>query len=145
MSDMYPRSARAMREDREDAVRRLRELLRPGMEVQCVMRHCSRSGMRRRISLVVVGKDGSVFHLDGLAARALQWSRVRQYPGDGVVVDGCGMDMGFHVVYSLSSLVFGDYVVRLSGADRARLTRWKNTRGKWSPTDAGYALTHHWL
>lgn len=143
--DMYPRGKAAAEADRRDAVERLRKLLRPGMEVQCVLRSCSRSGMRRRVSLIALDPVTGPFHLDALAARALQWSRVRQYPGEGVVVDGCGMDMGFHLVYSLASVVFGDYVVPLRGADRGRLTRWRNGRGEWSPKDAGYALRHRWL
>ena len=37
-------------------------------------------------------------------ARLLGWSFDRR--NDGVKVNGCGMDMGFHLVYSLSYVLF---------------------------------------
>ena len=64
-------------------------------------------------------KDNKPVYLSGLYAQL----REETPPKDGLVVKGCGMDMGFHVVYTLSSLLFRD-----------------TAKG-----DAGYCLNHAWL
>ena len=98
-----------MREKAESA-RYLKTILHPGDEVKTILRSCSRSGMSRRISLVVA-VDGDVQDITWHAARAMgeavkqggNWVQDR-----GLVVGGCGMDMGFHVVYNLSRTLFPD-------------------------------------
>lgn len=79
----------------------LRNYLSPGDTVHTILRHVSKSGMCRDISLVLLGGDGGR-SLDRLAARVLG-SRIKN---DGVRVTGCGMDMGFALVYDLSSCLF---------------------------------------
>lgn len=96
--------------DRESAVARLRETidLKPGDTVHTILRHVSRSGMSRRIGLVVLrtADDGRLvdFHPNISAAEALGLRTDRD--GEGIIVGGCGMDMGFHLVYSLSRVLF---------------------------------------
>lgn len=57
--------------------------------------HVSASGMQRQIKLYAPSKDGSLQWLSGWASKALGWSLGKH---DGVKVDGCGMDMCFHLV-----------------------------------------------
>jgi hypothetical protein len=41
-----------------------------------------------------------------VVARAVGWRLHTHH--DGVKVDGCGMDMGFHLIYTMSQVVHGD-------------------------------------
>lgn len=95
--------------EREQDLARLREWLKPGDTVYTIVRQVSASGMSRHIGLVLIGdEDGrgrrSIIHPNVLAARVLGL-RVNKN-GDALVVGGCGMDMGFHVVSSLSAALY---------------------------------------
>ena len=89
--------------EREDAIAKLREGLKPGDTVHTILRHVSRSGMSRRIDLVKLTNDEPRY-LTWLAAKAIGCRSTGN--GEGLVVGGCGMDMGFHVVYELSRVLF---------------------------------------
>lgn len=94
---------------REAAIAQLRALLPPGSTVTTVLRHISRSGMQRRITpcIPVTAGDfaGEVRNLSGLVSDALGW---RWHDDGSVIVGGCGMDMGYHLVYSLASGLYPD-------------------------------------
>ncbi len=108
------------KEDRERAEKRLREVLRlapcvrdprtgsrsysePRQKIYLCTKHVSRSGMRREIS--IYAHDGEeLTWLSWSASRLLGWSLGKH---DGVMVDGCGMDMGFHLVDCLARTLFG--------------------------------------
>lgn len=117
---------KASKADRDYAVERLRSFLAPGDTVTCVLRSVSRSGMSRRIDFYkfAPAADGKVdkFYLSGLIGTALGWS----VNNTGLRVDGCGMDMGFHVVHELGYALFG------------RSERPEGERGNWP-------LRHEWL
>lgn len=118
-------TTKASKADRAEAVERLRNYLRPGDTVTCVLRSVSRSGMSRRIDFYKFAADGGAvvkLYLSGLIGTALGWSCGR----DGLRVQGCGMDMGFHVVHELGYALFG------------RCERPENERGNWP-------LRHEWL
>lgn len=135
--DREPRKltkADKVRTEREEARAELRALLKPGETVYTVLRHVSRSGMYRRISAYVMrdagpeyeGKDRYYpYYLDRLILAAGLGDKPRGSHRDGVGVSGCGMDMGFHVVYNLGCVTFPEG----SG--------WDN--------DGGYALNHRWI
>ncbi|MFA6167822.1 MAG: hypothetical protein WC700_14470 [Gemmatimonadaceae bacterium] len=89
---------------RQDAIDRLRAILRGVDTLYTSIASASRSGMSRHIKVYALRKPGPEW-LAGYAARALDWPLTSD---DGVRVDGCGMDMGFHLVYSLSSVLFGN-------------------------------------
>lgn len=89
---------------RDEAVVRLREWLKPGDTVYTILRHVSRSGMQREISLVkLTGADAGVLALDYNAAQLLG-RRIGKR--DGIIMGGCGMDMGFALVYELSAALW---------------------------------------
>ena len=121
--------------EREDARTRLLSMLKPGDRVYTVLRHVSSSGMSRRISLVIptTDHDGkpAVTSIDWLAARVLSY---RQHDKGGLMVGGCGMDMGFHVVYALGSALWPDGTPEPHGR-----------RNGEPDTAGGYALRHEWL
>lgn len=103
---------------REQQKNKLREWLKPGATVYTVLKHVSKSGMSRRISALIVHPEGDVMNVSSLVSDVL---KLKFHEGS-VVVGGCGMDMGFHLVYCLSSTLFLD-------------------RGN----DSGYTLKHRWL
>lgn len=91
--------------ERADALERLRELCPPGTVVHCSLEHVSASGMTRWIKLYVV-HDNQLRHITYDASQVTGWRRTRGR--DGLQVDGCGMDMGFHTVYTLAYYLHGD-------------------------------------
>jgi hypothetical protein len=96
--------ARKRKRDPEAAAR-LREWLKPGDTVYCILRHKSASGMQRIIQLVKWDKEADRFLFLGYnAAAALGWTYSDSH--EGVKVDGAGMDMGFHLVYTLAAVLF---------------------------------------
>lgn len=88
----------------------LKEWMPEGSTVYCVLRHVSRSGMQREIGLVVMLADSEYgimdIHPNYRASEVL--GRRMNKRGDGIVCHGCGMDMGFDLVYSLSLKLYGD-------------------------------------
>ena len=93
----------ARKTEQAEAVARLQEWVKPGDTVHTVLRSVSRSGMSRRIDCYKL-VNGEPQYLTGNVATACGYSFPRQ--GEGLRVNGCGMDMGFAVVYDLSSVLF---------------------------------------
>lgn len=119
--------------EQQEATVELRKLLKPGDTVYCLLRNVSRSGMSRVIDLVIHTKQGPRT-LGYLAARAVDMPFDRDR--GGVKVGGCGMDMGFHLVYELAYCLF---------KEDPRLAKWQAKQNERGPRDAGYALSHRWL
>lgn len=90
-------------QQREDAIAKLREWVKPGDTVYTVLRHRAASGMSRSISLQII-RDGKPEQLDFWVARALD-EKIDQKNG-GIKMGGAGMDMGFALVYNLSYCLF---------------------------------------
>jgi hypothetical protein len=95
--------------------------IKPGDTIYTVLRHVSRSGMMRHISLKAI-VDGQIIDITWAAAVAMGDTFTRDNH-TALKVTGCGMDLGFNVVYNLSHVLFG-----------------KKVDG-----DAGYALNQSWL
>lgn len=94
------------KQEQAEAREQLRKMINPGDKVYTILRHVSRSGMTRWISCIII-KDGQPLDCTYRVAKALGWS-VDTHNHEGVQVNGCGMDMGFHLVYELSYVLFGD-------------------------------------
>lgn len=94
---------------KEEAKTRLKEWFPQGSTVYTILRHRAKSGMSRRISLVSLSADdGKVITRfpDYAASVALGYSYNPEK--QGLVVRGCGMDMGFSVAYDLACELYGD-------------------------------------
>jgi len=134
--------------ERKEAVERLLQAVEPGDTVYTIARHVSRSGMQREISLVAIDRSAIVLPVKGReaiaelgrnafttidywAARALGY-RIGKH--GGIVVGGCGMDMGFHLVYNLGRTLWP------TGTDNPH-----GRRNGHPDSDGGYALKHGWL
>lgn len=136
--------------ERAEATERLRELLPPGSTVHTIARHVSRSGMSRSISLVIGDENGQPWDISWLAARAMG-DRIDRTHG-GIKIGGCGMDMGFALVYNLSLTLYpnghpcigdgGTYATRCPSNDHSNGDR--NYRPH-THSDGGYALRQQWL
>lgn len=146
------KETRAQAAEREEARERLRALLPPGSTVYTVLRHVSRSGMMRHIDVYAI-LDGEPRWLSGYVSKATGIPRVK----DALKVGGCGMDMGFHVVYTLSHALYGkgygcigsgcpsndhnnpgprrdDYTPHVASEEPGNYSNWHR--------DGGYALRH---
>jgi hypothetical protein len=94
---------------KEEAIKRLKEEIKKGDTLWTQLNHVSQSGMTRHISVRQIKKD---YPLDWtrLVSIALDWKEAKNRFGgyNGIKVGGCGMDMGFHLVYTLSSVLYND-------------------------------------
>ena len=84
------------------AMKELRKLIKRNDTVYCILRNVSRSGMSRQIDFLILDNKGPRF-ISGHIANALGYS---QTDGGALKVNGCGMDMGFHVINNLSMAIF---------------------------------------
>ena len=82
----------------------LADSVHEGDTIFTVLRHVSASGMQRTIDCFVK-RDNRPFYLSGyMEGIGIAKRKHRQ---EGLVVNGCGMDMGFDLVYRLSYELFG--------------------------------------
>lgn len=132
-----------------EAIEKLRAILKPGDTVYTILNSVSRSGMNRRISLCV-GSGKDVNNITWQVARALQEpvkNRSGYVQDVGISVSGCGMDMGFDLVYNLSRVLFA------SGFDctgegcpsNDHSNGDRNYKPHVHTGDGGYALKQRWL
>lgn len=98
-------ATKAQKAEQQEAIDRLREWVKPGDVLYCILRHRSRSGTQRVIEIVQFDREHQrPMYLGYNAAKAL--GRRYHHDHEGVVVDGAGMDMGSHIVYELSHVLF---------------------------------------
>lgn len=83
----------------------IRETFPRGATVTTLVKHVTRSGMSRSILVLKGNADGTVTDVSWAVARVLGW----KFDGEhgGVKVQGVGMDMTFHLTYTLSSHLYG--------------------------------------
>lgn len=110
---------KAQKAERAEAIARMQEWVKPGDTVYTILRHVSRSGMQREIGVVLLlpgdrreeadARHGGRTPVDvhpNYPVSVILGARTGKH--DGVVVGGCGMDMGFHLVYTLSRYLYPD-------------------------------------
>ncbi len=120
--------------ERAESLAALRKVMRKGSTVYVSVGHASRSGMSRTIHVRTIAKnvpsqwDWHVARVLGLPLKE-----------DGVRIDGCGMDMGFHLVYCLGRALWP------KGGKLPKGAYGRNGDKSGFETDGGYLLTHRWL
>lgn len=123
---------KAQKSEQAEAIAQLREWIKPGDTVYTILDNVSRSGMSRAIRVVLLSPAGTgvesvapggkvtdyvrrdsihceATHPNWAVGKALgirHWKRNGREQ-DALVVGGCGMDMGFSLVYELSSVLYG--------------------------------------
>ena len=139
--------------ERLEALERLREWLSPGDTVYTILRHVSRSGMQRTIDAIVADRIDTkpgVFCIGWAIAKALDMRFDRDR--SGVKIGGCGMDMGFELVYNLGRALWPNGVPCTGEGclsnDHANGDRNYIAHTQIAPrmhSDSGYALRQRWL
>lgn len=105
-------------------------MVKPKQTIHCVLRSVSRSGMYRRISLFTIS-DGHLVNIDHAAS--ILTGRKMSDKG-GIICNGCGMDMGFDLVYSLGCALWPSGTPEPHG-----------TRNGEPDNTGGYSLRHSWI
>lgn len=95
---------REKQEEQAQAKNELLDILKPGDTIYCTVRKVGRQGISREIMIFTI-KNNQPICLSYLTAKLLGW---RQGKSDGVIVAGCGMDMGFHLVNCLGYALHND-------------------------------------
>jgi hypothetical protein len=134
---------------RQEAIDRLKVWIKPGDTVHTQVRHVSRSGMQRVIQVVKIdckpdSKEPDILYLGYNVADALDMRYDRER--EGVKIGGCGMDMGFAIVYDLSRVLFADGFDCIGEGCPAN--DHNNGDRDYTPhrhSDPGYALKQRWL
>ncbi|MDC6726290.1 hypothetical protein, partial [Leclercia adecarboxylata] len=121
----------------------LHNYFHPGDTAYTELIHVSRSGMTRDIA--VYTKDG--YNVSHLLVSELGFSPSRY--GDGVRVTGTGMDMGFHVVYSMAAMMYPDGFHCAGKRKRCPSDDHSNQpyrayQSRWKHRSDGYAIRHRW-
>ena len=134
--------------ERDEAVANLRETLKPGDKVVTILRGVSRSGMNRKIDVYKLRPDGK----GGVDRLRLSWwigkatSFTYDRKSEALSIGGCGMDMGFHVVYELSRALWPDGFECAGDACRSNdHTNGDRNRKPHHHNDGGYALVQEWM
>lgn len=93
--------------NRQEAMIKLARIFDNTSTVYVVQKSVSKSGMTRRLRLYTCGLARSgeyeMLNITADVADLLGWS-INEL---GIKVTGCGMDMHFHTVYTLSSILYG--------------------------------------
>ena len=89
----------------EEAIEKLKEEIKEGDVLWTELKHVSKSGMTRWIAVRHI-KDNYPFNYTYLVAKALGSKVSDRY--DGIKRVGCGMDMGFDLIYNLSYVLYGN-------------------------------------
>jgi|TARA_R100000458_G_scaffold4182_1_gene3381 hypothetical protein len=83
----------------------LKKYLKKGDTIYTICKHVSRSGMMRHIAFYIM-LNNEPFRINAHIADVLDMKFNKH--NDALKVSGTGMDMGFHIVYSLSQTLFDD-------------------------------------
>lgn len=121
-------------EEQANAFKMLHKWLKPGATIYCVSHHTSASGMSRDIGFLIPYKEGKnvrIIDASYYIGLALAYPRGKR---GGLRVGGCGMDMGFSVVYNLGSAMWPKGTAKPHG-----------TRNGSPDSAGGYALKSTWL
>jgi len=145
------RETKASKQEREKAADDLRGFIKPGMTVYTTLRHRASSGMFRVIDLhVIIDNEPRWIGYTAATAMGGRYDDHRQ----GIKASGCGMDMGFHLVYNLSRTLFRDSFLCIGkdcpSNDHSNDYYHKTPEAKRRApdrlhSDGGYALRHRWM
>ena len=96
---------KATGKERDESIAQLREWIKPGDTVYTVLRSVSKSGMSRTLDVYLI-EDSDPMRITWSVSKAAGFTYSDR--AEAIRADGCGMDMGFHVVYNLSRVLFPD-------------------------------------
>ena len=117
--------------NREEAIEKLKEEIKPNSTLYTQLEHVTKSGMTRFIKVRQI-KDDYPYDWTYIVAKALDWKYSDKY--HAIKVGGCGMDMGFHIIYTLGRTLWPDGTPEPHGK-----------RNGEPDSCGGYAINHRWL
>lgn len=121
---------------KEQAQSNLKKWLRPGSTIYHTVKSVSKSGMSRKISFYIV-VDGKIKDINWYLSNLLDYKRD---PSNGALkIGGCGMDMGFHIVYSAGRALYPN------GFKLAKGQYGRNGDRSGFDKDGGYAFHSEWI
>lgn len=123
-------------QNRKEAIDYLRSILTPGTAVYTSCLSVSNSGMSRKISCYIVN-NSKIQNINWYVANAIDYNRDDKT--GALKVSGCGMDMGFAVVYSLGRALYPD------GFKLGEGQYGRNGDKSGFDKDGGYSLNQSWL
>ncbi len=122
--------------NKEEAIEKLREWIKPNDTLWTQLQHVSKSGMTRHIAVrhLKHSHDDECHPYDYtyIVAKAMGLKYSDKYHGIKVV--GVGMDMGFHLIYGLG------YTLWPNGTDEPH-----GVRNGEPDSAGGYAIKQRWL
>ena len=116
--------------------------IKPGDTVYTKVNHVSRSGMSRNIEAYVMRGNEPV----NISASAATLMKSPIAKDGGVKMDGCGMDMGFALVYDLAYRLFPEGFDCIG--EKCPSNDHTNGDRDYTPHDhqqGGYALKQRWM
>ncbi len=134
-TNLYRNTSDAEREQIKEQLRKW--LDNCGREISQTVTKVSPSGMSRHIKNLIPLADEkgcvSLVCIDWHICKVMEYTALSDY---GVYVTGCGMDMGFHIVYNLGSILYPK-------GDGKTIT---GRNGDKNPeTDGGYLIKQRWV
>jgi len=120
----------------EYEIKRVKWLRRTRPPLYTILRHVSNSGMFRLIDVYAITNNKPVC-LTALVGKLAGYERDNKR--EGLRVGGCGMDMGFSVVYNFSRAIFP------TGFRYRTHEHHRNNDPSPRDPDGGYALEQRWL
>ncbi len=140
---------KATKAQRAESLEILRDIVKPGDTLYTILRHVSSSGMYRVIDVYKMEsvKGEVVKHwLSYHIARVLDYRFSEKH--EAVGVGGCGMDMGFSVVYNVSRALYAQGYKCLGkkcpSNSHVNSPAKPKIKGRYTHTD-GYAVSQKWL
>ena len=150
--------------ERDGYIADLRETLKPGDTLYTVLRSVSRTGMSRVIDVYYLAngdanKDGTLrppvkMWLSYRIAKACGLTFMdsgrhgTRNGAEGIKIGGCGMDMGFEIVYTLGRVLYPNGFPcageRCPSNDHSNGDR-NRRKGHMHTDDGGYAFRQEWL
>lgn len=136
----------------DNARKVLEGILKPGDTVFTSVTHVARSGMSRSIRAFVMinNEPVDISYYTGVVCDFKMDEK-----NGGCKIDGCGMDMGFALVYDLSRVMFRDnfecignsdeYAKRCPSNDHVNSGPERNNYAPHKHSDSGYALRQRWM
>lgn len=126
---------------KKEEIKDFKKLLRKAKyTVYTKVNHVARSGMMRAISSYVIVNNKPVC-IDWEIEKITSYKQNNTH--DGLTVHGCGMDMGFSLVYNLSSVL---YPKGFKSHRRNAINGMKpGDNGYEWDQDGGYRITQKWL
>ena len=139
---------KATKEEMGRALELLQGWLTPGATVYTILRHVSRTGNTREVSVVIQTPAGNMVHPNKAVATLTGMHLNKRF--DAIVTQSGGMDVGFEIVYNLGRAMYPAGICK--GTRKCHVDP---SKGHSRPAagsdeghsyqDAGYAFRQEWL